>query len=182
MQAVSSGIPPIAFDISTAIGVVTDFGINEVIIFQSECINFPRMKVVVIAVNAATINPKYTALLFFFKNGIIFRFSLQPSVKRRIELCIAVISHIGQSCVMTDYAVGNQQVQVEKQQIHQSRQLDRPGRLRGPEGVDDLLDAVLNRQGFSTLGQNRQSQLALPLRPAGAVRKSAIYPDKTVVS
>ena len=67
MQAVSSGIPPIDFDISTAIGVVTDFGINEVIIFQSECINLPRMNVVVIAVKAATINPKYTALLFFFK-------------------------------------------------------------------------------------------------------------------
>lgn len=65
IQAVNSGIPPINFDISIAIGAVTDFGINEKINFMSEWNKFPIITAERIAIIEEEKNPTNIALLFF---------------------------------------------------------------------------------------------------------------------
>ena len=60
-QAVSSGMPPIVFEISTAIGVVTDFGSIEIIMDNFVWKNLPKIAVEIMAINAAKRKPKKNA-------------------------------------------------------------------------------------------------------------------------
>ena len=57
-QAVNSGIPPVVFEISTAIGVVTDFGSMEIIIGNFVWQNFPSTMTDVIAIEVAKTKPQ----------------------------------------------------------------------------------------------------------------------------
>ncbi len=66
-QAVSSGMPPIVFEISTAIGVVTDFGSIEIIMDNFVWKNFPRNATDTIAMHVANKKPKYIARLFWVR-------------------------------------------------------------------------------------------------------------------
>ena len=66
-QAVSSGMPPIVFEISTAIGVVTDFGSIEIIMDNFAWKSFPIKATDAIATKAANRKPKYIARLFLVK-------------------------------------------------------------------------------------------------------------------
>lgn len=63
-HAVSSGIPPIVFEISTAIGVVTDFGSIDKSTENFVWKIFPKNAADKIAIKVAKINPKYIARLF----------------------------------------------------------------------------------------------------------------------
>ena len=65
IQAVNSGIPPISFEISIAIGAVTDFGIKEEINLISEWKILPITIAERIAIIDALIKPINKALLFF---------------------------------------------------------------------------------------------------------------------
>ncbi len=63
-HAVSSGMPPIVFEISTAIGVVTDFGSIDKSTENFVWKIFPKNAADKIAIKVAKINPKYIARLF----------------------------------------------------------------------------------------------------------------------
>lgn len=63
-HAVSSGMPPIVFEISTAIGVVTDFGSMDRSTANFVWKIFPKNAADKIAIKVAKINPKYIARLF----------------------------------------------------------------------------------------------------------------------
>ena len=51
-------MPPIVFEISTAIGVVTDFGSIEIIMDNFVWKNLPKIAVEIMAINAAKRKPK----------------------------------------------------------------------------------------------------------------------------
>ena len=69
-QAVSSGIPPIVFEISTAIGVVTDFGRREIIKDNFVWKNLPKKAVETSAINVAKIKPNQIARLFSSRTSL----------------------------------------------------------------------------------------------------------------
>lgn len=69
-HAVSSGIPPIVFEISTAIGVVTDFGSIEIITDNFVWKNLPKSAVEKTAANVAKIKPNHMARLFSNKTSL----------------------------------------------------------------------------------------------------------------